>query len=87
MPAWSSRVHAAQFGGDPVVHILHGLRNALAAELLFVAVAKFPSFVDSGAGAAGNGRAAERAIGKRHIDLHGRIAAAVENLASLDIDD
>ena len=55
--------------------------------LLVVAVAQFPCLVDAGAGPAGNGRPAERAVGQRHIDLDGRIAAAVENLSCLDIDD
>ena len=81
------RIHADQFGGDPFVDVRHGLRNSAAEILLLVAVAQFPCFVHAGAGAAGNGGPAERAVDQGHVDLNGRIAAAVENLSGLNVND
>ncbi len=60
-------------------------KHPLAEVLCLVAVAKFPGLVDAGAGAAGHGRAAEGAVGQFHVDLDGRIAAAVENLSGVDV--
>ena len=52
-----------------------------------VAVAQLPGLVDAGAGPAGDGGAAERAVVERDVDLDGGIAAAIENLAAVDIND
>ena len=41
----------------------------------------------AGAGAAGDGGAAERAVFQSDIDFDGRIAAAVEDFAADDVDD
>ena len=81
------RVHADELVGDRFVDVVDGLRDAFAEEQLLVAVAQLPGFVDAGAGAAGDGGAAERAVGQRDVDLDGRIAAAIENLPAVDIDD
>jgi hypothetical protein len=41
--------------------------------------------VDAGAGPAGHGRAARRAVGQFHVDLDGRISAAIENLSGTNV--
>ena len=41
----------------------------------------------AGAGAAGDGGAAERAVGQRDVDFDGGIAAAIENLPAVDVND
>ena len=57
-------VHAAQLVGQLVVDVLDGLQDPLAEVFRLVAVAKFPGLVDAGAGAAGHGGPAERAVGQ-----------------------
>ena len=52
-----------------------------------VAVAELDRLVDAGAGPRGDRRAAERAVGQDHVDLDGRVAAAVEDLAPADLGD
>ena len=79
------RVHAAQFVGQLGVDVLDRLQNPLAEVFRLVAVAEFPRLVDSGAGAAGHGRPAEAAVGQFHVDLDGRIAAAIEDLSGTDV--
>ena len=79
------RVHADQLVGDLLVDVVDGLGDALAEEQLLVAVAQLPGFVDAGAGAAGDGGPADRAVVERDIDFDGRIAAAIENLAAVDV--
>ena len=59
--------------------------HALAQEDLLVAVAQLPGFVHAGARAAGHGGGADRAVVERDIDFDGRIAAAIENLASVNV--
>ncbi len=78
-------VHAAQLVGQLGVDVVDGLQNPLAEVFRLVAVAKFPGLVDAGAGAAGHGGAAERAVGQFHVDLDGRIAAAIEDLSGADV--
>ena len=82
------RVHADQLVGDASsLTLATALRHALAQIDALVAVAQLPGFVDAGAGAAGHGGAAERAVVQRDVDFDGRIAAAIENLAAVDIND
>ena len=78
-------VHAAQLVGQLVVDVVDGLQHPLAEVFRLVAVAQFPGLVDAGAGAAGHGRAAERAVGQLDVDLDGRVAAAVENLPGANV--
>ena len=61
-------------------------RHPSAEVFRLVAVAKFPGLVDAGAGPAGHGRPAERAVGQFHVDLDGGIAAAIEDLSGADVD-
>ena len=78
-------VHAAKFVGQLGVDVLDGLQNPLAEVFRLVAVAEFPSFMHAGAGSAGNRRPAGAAVGQHDIDLDGRIAAAIENLAAANV--
>ena len=78
------RVPAGQRIGDRRVDVLNGLGHALAQIDALVAVAQLPGLVNARARPAGHGGPAERAVGKRHFDFDGRIAAAIENLASVD---
>ena len=67
--------------GQRSVDVGHGMGHAFAAVALLVAVPQLDRFVDSRAGPRGNRGPAEGAVGQNHIDLHGRVAAAVKNLA------
>ena len=78
-------VHAAQLVGQLVVDVVDGLQHPLAEVFRLVAVAKLPGLVDAGAGPAGHGRAAERAVGQFHVDLDGGVSAAVEDLSGTDV--
>ena len=79
-------IEADDFVRDLFVDVVDRLQHPLALEeLLFLGVSQFPSFVHAGAGAAGDRRAAKRAVGQGHVDLNGRIAAAVENLSGVNV--
>src|SRR5262249_49299235 len=64
-----------------------GHADALAEVALGVAVAQLDGFMSTGRGAGGHRGTAETAVLQHHVYLDGRIAAAVENFASDDIDD
>ena len=67
---------------DHGIHIVHSLGNALAAETALVAVPQFQRFKLTG-GSAGRSRAAsDNPAGKRHLRLHGGIAAGVDYFTS-----
>ena len=80
-------VHAAQGGGDLVVHGVDGLAYALAEIFLFVAVAQFPGFVLAGGRPARDGRAALGTAFEEDLHLHGRVAPGVEDLEGADVGD
>ncbi len=73
--------------GQHFVDVRDGLRDALAQVHGLVAIAQLPRFVHAGAGAAGDGGAADGAVIERDVDFDGGVAAAIENLAAVDIDD
>ena len=81
------RLHAADRVENLAVHRLERLQHALAEVARLVAVAELHRLVRAGRGAGRHGGAAEGAVLQRHVDLDGRIAAAVENLAADDVDD
>ena len=85
MATWSLGVHAVERLADLAVDVLDGLVHALAEVALLVAVAQLDGLVRAGGGAGGHGGAAERAVLEHDVDLDGRIAAAVEDLAGVDI--
>ena len=76
--------HSADRLGDLGPDGLHGLQNAFALEALPVAVAKLDRFVGARRRAGRDCGPALRAVGERHVDLNGRISAAVEYFAGGD---
>ena len=81
------RLHAADGVEDLAVHRFDRLQHALAEEALLVAVAQLHRLMRAGRGAGRHGGAAEGAVLQGHVDLHRRIAAAVEDLPADDVDD
>ena len=79
-------LHAAQRREDLLVDGAHGLLHTLAAETR-PAVAALDRLVGAGRSAGGNRRAALGTVLQQHIDLDGRIAAAVQYLPCPDIGD
>ena len=72
---------------DLAVHVGDRLGHALAAPAALVAVAQLDRFMDSGRRPRRNRRAAQAAIFEDDVDLDGRIAAAVEDLAAVNAGD
>ena len=68
--------------GQRRVDVGHRLGHAFAEVARLVAVAELDRLVDSRAGPRGNRRPAERAVGQDHVHFDGRVAAAVEDLAT-----
>ena len=73
--------------GDLAIDRGDRLPDPLAAPALGIAVALLDRFMDPGRGARGHRRAALAAVLERDVDLDRRIAAAVEDLAGVDVDD
>ena len=73
--------------GDLAVDRVDRLLDALAEPAALVAVALLDRLVRAGRGARGHRGAADAAILEQHLDLDRRIAAAVEDLAAVDVDD
>ena len=86
-PDLVGRVAADDDLGQRAVDVGDGLGDAFAEVARLVAVAELDRLVDAGAGPRGDGRPAERAVGQDHIDLDGRVAAAVQDLAPADLGD
>ncbi len=80
-------VAAFEFLRDPRVDVLHGFEHALAEVDTLVAITLLPGLVGPRARARRHGRAAKRAVGEADIDLDRGVAAAVEDLAGVDVDD
>ena len=72
---------------DGAIDIGDGLEHALAQITALVAITQFQRFARTGGGAGGCAGAAHDAAFQNHIRLDGRIAARVQNLTSLDIND
>ena len=85
-PAWSAASRPRDRRGDLALDVRDRLRHALAAVGL-PAVAKLDGLVDAGRGAGRDRGPAERARLEPHVDLDGRIAARVEDLAGVDVGD
>ena len=68
-----------------VVDVLDGLRDALAQVAALVAIAQLASFESAGRSARRHHRAAEAAVLEHDLDLDGGVAAAVEHLATVDV--
>ena len=79
-------IAALQFVSDAGVDALDGLQHALAQIHARVAVPLLPGLVGAGARPRWNRGTTARAVGQGDVDLNRRIAAAVENLAGVDVD-
>ncbi len=81
------RIHAADSVENLTLHCVDRLAHALAQIAGLITVAQFYGLMRAGRGARRHRGAAKRAIFQKHVDLDGRIAAAVENFSADDIDD
>ncbi len=80
-------VETRQRLGHLAVDVGNGLQNALAQVRRAIAVPKLDCFVLTGRRARWNCRATERSRGEADIDLDGRVASRVEDLAAVHVDD
>ena len=71
--------------GALIVDVLDGLRDALAQVATLVAVAQLASFESAGRSARRHHRATEAAVLEHDLDLDGGVAAAVEYLTTVDV--
>ena len=84
MPAWSAASQPEQRRADDVDDVVDGRQDALAAVAALVAVAQLDRLVGAGGGARRDGRPADGAVVEDDVDLDGRVAARVEDLAGVD---
>ena len=78
---------AGQRLGDLGVHVLHGGESALAQVTALVAVAQLAGLMDAGGSTGGNGRAADGAVVQSDLHLHGGVAAGIQDLQGLHVND
>src|SRR5262249_8193191 len=78
-----ARIAAAQARRGDVVHVRHRPAHPLS-EVALAAVAQLERFVLAGRRAGRDGGAAEAAVAQQTVDLDGRVAAGVEDLARDD---
>ena len=71
--------------GALVVNVLDGLRNALAQVAALVAIAQLACLKGAGRSARRHHRATEAAVLEHDLDLDGGVAAAVEHLATVNV--
>jgi hypothetical protein len=81
------RIHAAERVEYFPIDGLDGLAHALAEIALTLAVAELDSFMRASRGPRRNAGAAARSVIEHDIDLDGRIASTVQNLAADNVDD
>ena len=84
--AWSSASSPTTASAISPLTACDRLADALAAPAALVAVAQLDRFVRAGRGARRDRRAAHAAVLQRDIHFDRRIAAAVEDLAGVDVD-
>src|SRR5690606_12013377 len=80
-------IHAADGVEDLVVDGLDSLQDPLAEIPGLVAVPQLHGLVRAGRCAGGNSRTSKGAVLEGHIHLDGGVAAAVEDLAGMNVDD
>jgi hypothetical protein len=80
-------VQAQHRFADLGVDVLDSLQHALAQVTALVAVTQFDGFARAGGGAGRHGRAAHGAGLQQHVAFDGRVAAAVQDLATHDVYD
>ena len=78
--------HAGQRVVNLAIHGRDGLEDALAQVTALVAIAQLHCFMGARRRARRHGRAAGAAIFQHHVHFHGRIAAAVEDFAGVNVD-
>ena len=78
-------IEAHNGAGALVIDVLDGLRNALAQVAALVAVAQLACLESAGRSPRRHHRAAEAAVLEHDLDLDGGVAAAVEHLATVDV--
>src|SRR4029077_8864386 len=78
-------VHAGKRVENLAVDAVDGLGDALAAVARLFPVTQLHGLVRTRRGSRGHTRTAERAVLEHDVDLHRRIAAAVEGLAAGDV--
>ena len=81
------RIHPDDRLGNLAIHRVHGLQHALAEVQPLVAVAQLHRLMRTRRRARRDGGAAEAAVLQQDVDLHRRIAAAVEDLPAMHVDD
>ena len=79
------RLHAGEGVEYLALDILDRVPHALAAEACGIAVAELHRLVRAGGGAGRNGGTPDGARLEQHLDLDGRVAARIENLAGGDV--
>ena len=85
MWAWSVAARPSKCGVEQIADIGDRLANALAAVAGRVAVAQLHGLMPAGAGAGRHDGPAARAAVAMDLDLDGRLAAAVEHFAGVDV--
>ena len=81
------RVLAQQQVTDRAVDVGDGFQHALAQVTALVAVTQLQRFARAGGSAGRSARAADDTAFQNYIRFHGGVAAGVENLTTLDVDD
>ena len=81
---WSSALSPITRGADLVEHGLHGLLHALAAVAL-AAVAQLDGLVLPGRRAGRHRRTGKCSVDQSYLDLDGRVASGIEDLAGPDL--
>jgi hypothetical protein len=79
-----ARVHPEDLGRDRLVHVLHGLEDALAPVALLISVAQLERLARAGRGAGGDARAGRRSALEKTLDLDRGVAAGIEDLAGVN---
>ena len=80
-------VHADNGFGNFLIHMGDGLLNALAKVAALIAVTQFNSLECARRCARRNDRAGERTVVEGNLDLNRGVAAGIENLSAVDVED
>ena len=81
------RILAQQQVTDRPIAVGHGLQHALAQVTALVAIAQFESLAGTGGSTGRGAGAADDAAVQDHVRFNGRVAAGVQDLTALDVDD
>lgn len=80
-------VHADNRFGNFLIHMGDGLLNALAKVAVLIAVTQLNSLECASRCARRNDRACERTVVEGNLDLNRGVAAGIENLSAVDVED